>query len=124
MSYFFCVDEGVNAYLTKQNMIHIDLCNRETGALVATTEADLSHLANKVALEQSFRLPMEPTHQDLTSVLALEYVFLHLHVGCIKFREVEAKSFRLRRRHGLYLCLLYTSPSPRDATLSRLPSSA
>ena len=24
----------------------------------------------------------------------------------------------------LYLCLLYTSPSPRDATLSRMPSSA
>ena len=25
---------------------------------------------------------------------------------------------------GPYLCLLYTSPSPRDATLSRMPSSA
>jgi len=25
---------------------------------------------------------------------------------------------------NLYLCLLYTSPSPRDATLSRMPSSA
>ena len=24
----------------------------------------------------------------------------------------------------LYICLLYTSPSPRDATLSRMPSSA
>ena len=26
--------------------------------------------------------------------------------------------------NGLLLCLLYTSPSPRDATLSRMPSSA
>ena len=25
---------------------------------------------------------------------------------------------------ALYTCLLYTSPSPRDATLSRMPSSA
>ena len=25
---------------------------------------------------------------------------------------------------GLWSCLLYTSPSPRDATLSRMPSSA
>ena len=25
---------------------------------------------------------------------------------------------------GLVICLLYTSPSPRDATLSRMPSSA
>ena len=29
------------------------------------------------------------------------------------------------RRHRLHeVCLLYTSPSPRDATLSRMPSSA
>ena len=27
-------------------------------------------------------------------------------------------------RGGRHLCLLYTSPSPRDATLSRMPSSA
>ena len=26
--------------------------------------------------------------------------------------------------NGVYTCLLYTSPSPRDATLSRMPSSA
>ena len=25
---------------------------------------------------------------------------------------------------NMYVCLLYTSPSPRDATLSRMPSSA
>ena len=27
-------------------------------------------------------------------------------------------------RDGILFCLLYTSPSPRDATLSRMPSSA
>ena len=27
-------------------------------------------------------------------------------------------------QHQLAICLLYTSPSPRDATLSRMPSSA
>ena len=26
--------------------------------------------------------------------------------------------------HTIVVCLLYTSPSPRDATLSRMPSSA
>ena len=31
----------------------------------------------------------------------------------------------IRRQDGMYIsCLLYTSPSPRDATLSRMPSSA
>ena len=28
------------------------------------------------------------------------------------------------RNHPGHACLLYTSPSPRDATLSRMPSSA
>ena len=34
------------------------------------------------------------------------------------------KSTLLRMVAGLEDCLLYTSPSPRDATLSRMPSSA
>ena len=35
-----------------------------------------------------------------------------------------ARSAVLYRAYQLMLCLLYTSPSPRDATLSRMPSSA
>ena len=30
----------------------------------------------------------------------------------------------MRARESGVICLLYTSPSPRDATLSRMPSSA
>ena len=59
--------------------------------------------------------------------------------GTIELREaVSAKLFRENslkinpseilisngEKQSLYLCLLYTSPSPRDATLSRMPSSA
>ena len=32
--------------------------------------------------------------------------------------------FGTRFAHGLYTCLLYTSPSPRDRQKSRMPSSA
>ena len=35
-----------------------------------------------------------------------------------------AQSHNIDRWYGSYDCLLYTSPSPRDATLSRMPSSA
>ena len=48
--------------------------------------------------------------------------------------EPESEHIIEARRGGLFadiltviraiLCLLYTSPSPRDATLSRMPSSA
>ena len=45
-----------------------------------------------------------PTHDDITS---------------------ESISLALRKKYKLHNgCLLYTSPSPRDATLSRMPSSA
>ena len=30
----------------------------------------------------------------------------------------------INREYLLYICLLYTSPSPRDEVLSRMPSSA
>ena len=37
---------------------------------------------------------------------------------------VEFKTFRQRRSRDLAICLLYTSPSPRDQRGSRMPSSA
>ena len=40
-------------------------------------------------------------------------------IGSIRFTDIEV----LRNSNG-QPCLLYTSPSPRDATLSRMPSSA
>ena len=50
-------------------------------------------------------------------------------VACFLKGVVEKKSYR-KLISDLYFvyeamdCLLYTSPSPRDATLSRMPSSA
>ena len=38
--------------------------------------------------------------------------------------DLEVQPRELRDDTGTYTCLLYTSPSPRDATLSRMPSSA
>ena len=47
----------------------------------------------------------------------------HLFEGDPKAAMGEVRS---HKHHNLkhYICLLYTSPSPRDATLSRMPSSA
>ena len=43
-------------------------------------------------------------------------VFTHVDVG--------KKGYITLEDWELWVCLLYTSPSPRDATLSRMPSSA
>ena len=39
-------------------------------------------------------------------------------------RVAEDDSWSASGDHLPHVCLLYTSPSPRDATLSRMPSSA
>ena len=41
-----------------------------------------------------------------------------------KFHYDKEWELNLRPQVQLNICLLYTSPSPRDATLSRMPSSA
>ena len=44
------------------------------------------------------------------------YLYALVHFNTFEFRQNQA--------NGAKGCLLYTSPSPRDATLSRMPSSA
>ena len=41
-----------------------------------------------------------------------------------KNTEHAANLFSLKEFGNIYTCLLYTSPSPRDGLLSRMPSSA
>ena len=43
------------------------------------------------------------------------------HLSLVWCKENKARHVKLET---VLLCLLYTSPSPRDATLSRMPSSA
>ena len=45
-------------------------------------------------------------------------------VELIKFRETRNYVQRVMENYNVYSCLLYTSPSPRDRTRSRMPSSA
>ena len=47
---------------------------------------------------------------------------LHADHPCIDFLLIDKPAGVSSEK--LFLCLLYTSPSPRDATLSRMPSSA
>ena len=67
-----------------------------------------------------------------------QYIDLSVHDSCALTTEGHVNTWIYRKqvmtrgrpqllcKDGLYVnaCLLYTSPSPRDATLSRMPSSA
>ena len=54
---------------------------------------------------------------------------IHFKRGPEKKKKHKGKGYRISNSLRLSMeitmtCLLYTSPSPRDATLSRMPSSA
>ena len=48
----------------------------------------------------------------------------YINIKDIEFNGSNSKSFFIQNSSNINICLLYTSPSPRDATLSRMPSSA
>ena len=56
-------------------------------------------------------------------VKALEDVLLELEKR-YTIEMPDLNYYRMNHYNELKACLLYTSPSPRDATLSRMPSSA
>ena len=57
-------------------------------------------------------------------ILAITPLRNHLNLNLFRFRRaIGIMAYYYILLHFL-VCLLYTSPSPRDATLSRMPSSA
>ena len=55
----------------------------------------------------------------------IQYDFLYdNHFSELKDAELMTERLNIAATAEPYICLLYTSPSPRDATLSRMPSSA
>ena len=62
-------------------------------------------------------MAMKLDHEDLNRLID------KISTSDIQEFSLEGEDFKLEIKRNL-LCLLYTSPSPRDATLSRMPSSA
>ena len=53
------------------------------------------------------------------------FILIELHGAALELSRAEAEQLFVDLGHTLQdICLLYTSPSPRDRTRSRMPSSA
>ena len=61
---------------------------------------------------------MEQSHRMMKEVYKMKNVTLH-----VRFSNIAARDLYLKRLKYTD-CLLYTSPSPRDLSTSRMPSSA
>ena len=60
----------------------------------------------------------------LGSVKLCDCARIILHIGIIVAQSRDFQFFFYSTADVFYICLLYTSPSPRDRTRSRMPSSA
>ena len=68
-----------------------------------------------------------PYHKFLSNLSNSKFMICPIGNAIDCHRNWEVLYMRrvpVMRRHPYLVCLLYTSPSPRDATLSRMPSSA
>ena len=81
---------------------------------------------NPVMDGQTLRIPMPPLteerRRELTKV-AGQYAE-SAKIAVRNVRRDAMDTLKKLEKNGDMSCLLYTSPSPRDATLSRMPSSA
>ena len=74
------------------------------------------HTIAKIYVEKE----TEVTNEDLITMLSDKEAYVrYLAFSCLK-KRYQLKKIELK----YYPCLLYTSPSPRDGLLSRMPSSA
>ena len=82
------------------------------------------HLKKKISVlsgGERARLCMAGLLLGTYNVLVMDEPGNHLDVETV---EALAEALLAYRGTVIFTCLLYTSPSPRDATLSRMPSSA
>ena len=98
---------------------HYDVIVIGSGAGGGTLTHALAPTGKRILLlERGDFLPREPQNWDSKSV----WIDLRYH-NSGKWTDADTgKEFPPKQNY--YVCLLYTSPSPRDGLLSRMPSSA
>ena len=88
----------------------------------------LGTFESKASLDQTlttFRNAKESYKEQLKNCTLLNSISKRAMLSYLSsFYYVLDKEKRIKKAFYSRICLLYTSPSPRDATLSRMPSSA
>ena len=108
MKIFFLGPEGTNSDLAARNIFE----NKATFVPLPSIE----DIFEKVAMSHSYYgvIPFENSYQGV----------INSSLNCLIDYDLKIlKEFNFSVSHHL-CCLLYTSPSPRDAIPSRMPSSA
>ena len=87
-------------------------------SIIITAEEENTRLDRY--LVNSLNVPQSLIQKDLRKGL----IKVNDKKSTANYRVQETDIIQLFKDYSGKICLLYTSPSPRDATLSRMPSSA
>ena len=106
-------------------------CGLHTIGEAPTAEEAVATLVNIASLEREQEgLRSLPGLLAESIGLTIEKIYDGNNKGELKFVELNEKIIKTAREsifamvNSLKICLLYTSPSPRDLSTSRMPSSA
>ena len=78
-------------------------------------EVYVSKLKDKtILIAKSSKKHIVPGDESISQEITVQFLTFQITINLGEEQEMK----------NIYCCLLYTSPSPRDATLSRMPSSA
>ena len=122
----------------KRNMKHLDNLTTLLGRPVSPKDFELHHQLKllKIEVAKVQAEIREKKNETLLTESLLNSTIEDLRLSNLKIRKLrreqldaKAKEIQFREKQleqitSSMTCLLYTSPSPRDATLSRMPSSA
>ena len=94
--------------------------------LIGNTDFSVAYQHNGKLLYIDKKIYPLPYDFDLCGLVDASYAIVNSKLGIESVKDRKYRGFK--REESLVEevrdCLLYTSPSPRDATLSRMPSSA
>ena len=93
-------------------------------------------LPSSVSVNKAYPNPFNPsTSITIKSLSSIQFILVGIYnlngqlLETLYYDDLNVGTLNLmwnadRYSSGIYICLLYTSPSPRDGLLSRMPSSA
>ena len=112
---------------TTPNGRKVSILLEELGVEYKTHSIDISKdeqfAPDFLAIAPNNRIPAIVDHETNTAMMESGAIMQYLAEKTGKFLSTDPAT-RWKTIEWLNCCLLYTSPSPRDATLSRMPSSA
>ena len=113
-------------------LLNADESPRRSYRIQLATGGDLTLATNDVRKVEKLSLRQQQYKAALNSMADTVDAHMKMYELCKKHSLTRERQFHLeqviridpKHERARSLCLLYTSPSPRDATLSRMPSSA